>query len=218
LLSQSITRKEYDSPLVCALAVLGVKEDSWKGAEQYPPILSAVIKVARFMVVQQALELSEAFNDDKFDSDSAYDSDSSDPRQRWRKGCLQLVKEIIDQFIVRGTHSLMQWMLDLRTYGLKIHYNSTARGHVEWVGQDEMLYKNLQFNIAQFRGMVHGLTTESRRLLMNELLYSGSSAAEPIPSVPWESLRDNPTDERPRWNFLKDYRTRVPVDGEQWLF
>jgi flagellar biosynthesis GTPase FlhF len=43
LLSQSITRKEYDSPLVCALAVLGVKEDGWKGAEQYPPVLSAVI-------------------------------------------------------------------------------------------------------------------------------------------------------------------------------
>jgi hypothetical protein len=38
--------------LVCALAVLGVKEDGWKGAEQYPPILSAVIKVAWFMVVQ----------------------------------------------------------------------------------------------------------------------------------------------------------------------
>jgi hypothetical protein len=36
LLSQSITRKEYDSPLVCALAVLGVKKDGWKGAEQYP--------------------------------------------------------------------------------------------------------------------------------------------------------------------------------------
>ena len=28
LLSQLITRKEYDSLLVCALAVLGVKEDS----------------------------------------------------------------------------------------------------------------------------------------------------------------------------------------------
>jgi hypothetical protein len=40
----------------------------------------------------------------------------------------------MDQFIVRGTYSPMQWMLDLRTYGLKIHYNSTARGHVEWVG------------------------------------------------------------------------------------
>jgi hypothetical protein len=126
-----------------------------------------------------------------FESDSAYESDSSNPRQRQRKGCLQLVKEMMDQFIVRGTHSPMQWMLDLRTYGLKIHYNSTARGHVEWVGQDEMLYKDLQFNMAQFRGMVHGLATESRRLLMDELLYNSSSAAELIPSVPWESLRDN---------------------------
>jgi hypothetical protein len=79
LLSQSITRKEYDSPLVCALAVLGVKEDGWKGPEQYPPILSAVIKVAQFIVVQQALELSEPFNDE-FNSDSAYESDSSNPR------------------------------------------------------------------------------------------------------------------------------------------
>ena len=86
--------------------------------------------------------------------------------------------------MVRGSHSLMQWMLDLRTYGLKIHYNTTSRGHVKWVGLDEILYKDLQFNIAQFRGMVHGLVTESRRMMMDELLYSGSRAAEPIPSVP----------------------------------
>ena len=81
-MSQKITRREYDSALVCALAVLGVKEDGWKGAEQYPPVLLAVIKVARFMVVQQALELSGPLNDDEdelddFDSDSAYESDSS---------------------------------------------------------------------------------------------------------------------------------------------
>jgi hypothetical protein len=37
LLNQSVARKEYDSPLVCALAVSGVKEDGWKGPEQYPP-------------------------------------------------------------------------------------------------------------------------------------------------------------------------------------
>jgi hypothetical protein len=169
------------------------------------------------MVVQQALELSEPF-DDEFDSDGAYESDISDPRQRRRKSCLRLVKEMMDRFMVRGTHSPMQWMLDLRTYGLKIHYNTTARGHVEWVGQEEMLYKDLQFNMAQFRGIVHGLATESRRLLMDELLYSGIRAAYPIPSVPWESLRDNPTDKRPGWNFLKDHRTRMPVDGERWLF
>jgi hypothetical protein len=71
--------------------------------------------------------------------------------------------------------------------------------------------------MAQFRGMVHGLANESRRLLIEELLF-GNQVEEPVPSVPWETMRDNPTDERPAWNLLKDHRTRMPVDGERWLF
>ncbi|KAF2824584.1 hypothetical protein CC86DRAFT_258254, partial [Ophiobolus disseminans] len=140
LLDHRITRQEYDSPLVCALAVLGVKEEGWKGPEQYPPILSAVIKTARFMVVQQGLELSGADLPDPQDSedtdndDNAYESGPS-PRRR-PKGCLQFVQHMMDRFMVRGCHSPMQWMLDLRTYGLKIHYNTTSRGHVEWTGDE----------------------------------------------------------------------------------
>jgi hypothetical protein len=70
---------------------------------------------------------------------------------------------------------------------LKIHYNTTSRGHVEWTG-DELLYKDLHFSMAQFCGMVHGLASESRRLLIEELLFSSSSssskASEPVPAVP----------------------------------
>jgi hypothetical protein len=223
LLDHQITRREYDSPQVCALAVLGVKEDGWKGPEQYPLTLSAVIKTARFMVVQQGLELSGADLADPQDSgeetdnfdDSAYKSGLS-PR-RHPKGCLQIIQQMMDRFMVRGSHGPMQWMLDLRTYGLKIHYNTTSRGHVEWTG-DELLYKDLHFSMAQFRGMVHGLASESRKLLIEELLFSSSKVGEPVPSVPWKSIRDNPTNERPGWNFLKDQRTQMPVDGERWLF
>ena len=75
-------------------------------------------------------------------------------------------------------------MLDLRTYGLKIHYNTTLRGYVKWVGRDELLYKSLQFSMAQFCGIVHRLAIESRRLLIDELLFGNSRAAKPIPSVP----------------------------------
>jgi hypothetical protein len=213
LLSQSITRKEYDSPLVCALAMLGVKEGGWQSSRLFPPVLPAAMKVARSMMVQQSLELSGPFDED----DSAYESDDGNPRRRQRKGCLQLVQEIVHQLMVRGRRSLMQWMLDLRTYGLKIHYNTTSCGHVEWAGQDEVLYKDLQFNLGQFRAMVHDLTTESRRLLMDELLCGNSTAAEPIPSVLCESLHDNLTDKCPGWNFSKDHRSCMPVDGEQWL-
>jgi hypothetical protein len=79
--------------------VLGVKEEGWKGLEQYPPILSAVIKTARFMVVQQGLELSGAdLVDPQNDSDeetndsddSTYESGAS-PTRRRPKGCLELV-------------------------------------------------------------------------------------------------------------------------------
>ena len=218
LLNQTIRRKEYDSALVCALAVLGVKDDGWKGHDLYPPILSSVIKVARFMVVQQALELSEPFGDDQFEENSADDRHADGGlTQQSPKGCLEFVQQMMNQFMVRGSHSPMQWMLDLRTYGLKVHYNTTTEGHVEWMGRDELLYKNVHFTMAQFRAMVHGLRAESRRLLMEELLLC-SKHTDKIPQIPWEQLRDNPTDNRPGWNFLHDQRTRMPVEGEKWLF
>jgi hypothetical protein len=199
LLDHQITRKEYDSPLVCALAVLGVEEEGWKGPEQYPLRLSAVNKTARFMVVQQELELlgadlADPQNDggeemEDFD-DSAYASGPSLSLCRHPKGCLQLVQQMMDRFMVRGSHGLMQWMLDLRTYRLKIHCNTTSRGHVEWTG-DKLLYKKLHYSMVQVCGMVRGLATESQQLLTEELLFS---KAMPVPAVPWESMRDNPTD------------------------
>jgi hypothetical protein len=113
LLDHQITRREYDSPLVYALAVLGVKEDGWKGPEQYPPMLSAIIKVARFIVVQQGLELSDADSPDdsseetdEYD-DSAYESGPSPSLRRRPNGCLQLVQQMMDRFMVRGSHGPM---------------------------------------------------------------------------------------------------------------
>lgn len=37
----------------------------------------------------------------------------------------------------------MQTLLDWRTYRLKIYFNSTAPGHVAWMGADEILYKDI---------------------------------------------------------------------------
>jgi hypothetical protein len=36
----------------------------------------------------------------------------------------------MDAFIVRGTASPMQWMLDLRAYSIKVSFNTTSQGHV----------------------------------------------------------------------------------------
>ncbi|KAG9382290.1 Dimer-Tnp-hAT domain containing protein [Pyrenophora tritici-repentis] len=162
------------------------REDGWKG-RAVPADIVGGDQIARFMVVQKGLEMSGPDEDSGDETDDDLDDSAyeSGPSQRRRpKGCLQLVQRMMDRFMVRGSHSPMQWMLDLRTYGLKIHYNTTTRGHVEWTNGDELLYKELHFSMAQFRGM----------------LMFGSKAA-PVPAVPWESIRDNPTDERPGWNF-----------------
>jgi superfamily II DNA helicase RecQ len=293
LLNMEIEFTEYESALVCALAVLGVSEAGWRGPDSYPPILSAVIKCARFMVVQKAVHMAGSPVESEYfagrrkmnlDEDSGYDtaSPSPSPRSRSRrrgcpsspigvdpaspsrfqwasssihgqsspggpsspvnpsnperrsspfvvarirpqnrrskKSCLDHVKSMMDEFMVRGSKGPMQWMLDLRTYGLKIHYNTTSRGHVEWCNGDELLYKDAQFNMAQFRGMVHGLMAETRQIMVDELLFCDGAKAGDVPEVPWNTIRDDPTNTTPGWSFLDDARTRLPVDGKSWLF
>src|SRR6186713_1535079 len=199
LLDHQVTRTEYSSPLVCALAVLGVKPVGWKGSDYYPPILSAMIKTSQFMVIQQALEW------DREDEESG----------RKEIGCIAYVQRMMNKFMVRGTHGPMQWMLDLRTYGLKIHYNTTAEGNVQWIEGNKILYKKMEFGMGEFKGMVHGLKTETKRILMQELMFLKDD--EQAPKIDWIKLRDDPRNKEFGWNFIKDERNRLEVNGEEWL-
>ena len=231
LLDQRALRDEYDSALVRALAVLGADESGWLGADRYPPILSRMIKLARMMVVQQAWnhssekervemprfpsQVQELLNDDsdrESDDVSVSDDQASIPEE---SGCLVRVRDMMNRFMIRGSHSPMQWMLDLRTYGLKIHYNTTSAGHIDWIG-DQIVYKNLQFSMRQFRSMIHGLVTETRRIMMEDLLFVPQLGA--VPAIQWDALRDNPSDNTPGWSFMQDERHEWAVNGDWWLF
>jgi hypothetical protein len=57
LLNQKTRVHEYESLLVCVMAVLSHGEQGWRDADSYLPILSRVLKVARFLVMQKALWL-----------------------------------------------------------------------------------------------------------------------------------------------------------------
>ncbi|QGA20956.1 hypothetical protein EYB26_008666 [Talaromyces marneffei] len=207
LLNQRVVHREYDCALVGAMAVLGVRDrGGWRTPEDYPPILSKVIKLARFMVVRKAMELAE--NED--DAEPASSMQEND----WDR-CLQWVTQMMDRFMVRGSQSPMQWMLDLRTYGLKIHYNTTTEGHVTWQNSDELLYKDVKFTMRQFRGMVDHTVRDARRILMEDLLQC---APDQVPVIPWDQLYDNPFNEDPQWSFVQDPRTPWPVDGTGWLW
>uniref|UniRef100_A0A093W2K6 Uncharacterized protein n=1 Tax=Talaromyces marneffei PM1 TaxID=1077442 RepID=A0A093W2K6_TALMA len=184
LLNQRVVHREYDCALVCAMAVLGVRDrGGWRTPEDYPPILSKVIKLARFMVVRKAIELAENEDDaepassmQENDWDSAYGGSPSPRATPSKKGCLQWVTQMMDRFMVRGSQSPMQWMLDLRTYGLKIHYNTTTEGHVTW--------QNIPWH-----GRPHGRCTAD--------LDGGFAAMPPSGPDSWDQLYDNPFNEDP---------------------
>ncbi|KAE8550147.1 hypothetical protein EYB25_008678 [Talaromyces marneffei] len=94
LLNQRVVHREYDCALVGAMAVLGVRDrGGWRTPEDYPPILSKVIKLARFMVVRKAMELAENEDDaepassmQENDWDSAYGGSPSPVPLHPRKG------------------------------------------------------------------------------------------------------------------------------------
>ena len=111
---------------------------------------------------------------------------------------------MVRRFMVRGSHGPVQTLLDWRTYGLRVHYNTTTPGHITWQGADELLYKELRFTMGDFRGFVHGLAGVTRDLL-DRLLFT--SAEQPAPTIPWDRLYDDPTQPRTGWSFLRDSRT-----------
>lgn len=271
LLDQRNIDHDYDSAFVCGLAILGVKEVGWKGVDAYPPILSKLIKIARFMVVQQAFdavqpedEFAEFEDDGKNygsdeeegegnggqlgrtdigDDDDIEDwlavnseqasqitrdrqhggravgqeyghGDSADDKEppESRHGVIEAVAQMMDRFMVRGTNGPMQWMLDLRTYGLKIHYNTTSPGHVDWNDNEVLTYKGIDIRMDAFRGFVGTLLQQAQELL-NRTLLMGYEA----PEIPWSNIRDDASNSSPRFNFLRDEHSRMPADGETWL-
>jgi hypothetical protein len=202
LLDQRVRGTEYESPLVCALALLGISADGWRECGQYTKILSAMIKLSRFMVVQAAL-IADA------------DAIGRNAHQEVPEGrCVESVTEMMDKFMVRGTNGPMQWMLDLRTYGLKVHYETTSEGEVEWIS-DELLYKAVRFKMPEFRSFVHGLVEEVERLVYQDLLFDQQRTN--TPPVRIEALQDDPNNSVPGWNFLQDPRNKHIFHTQDWL-
>jgi hypothetical protein len=270
LLNQRIQFSEYECALVCALAVLGVGDHEggkpWKDAHSYPPILSKVIKMSRFMIVHKAFLLDPngreilraergrlegewtvpspmedaeyRFGDDegysgsppttpppaavgppRWSSSPGFSSPPrlislSQPAQQGRKTFREWIRIMVTTFMVHGTASPMEWMMDLRRYGMKIHYNTPSDGHIGWEGDDQLSYKTLKFTMGHFRGFVHGLAASTRQILVEKVLMC---TPDQIPAIPWDRMGDDFNEPKAGWSFLQDPRTPWPVHGPRWM-
>lgn len=230
LLRQKIRNDEYGCAFICATAVLGCGPFGWATPENFPPKISSIIKISRFLVLHkalrldpQSLEIRHSFAgpngrrwfpgdmvelDDEYiyEADEGYNSAPPSPtpmassppassqmlgrftqeqHRHPRRTFPEWVKYMVDTFMVRGTNGPVQWLLDLRTYGMKVFFNTPAEGHIGWKSGDELLYKQIHFTMGDFRGFVHGLVGRMRQQLVEELMLSGKTTP---PVIPWDDL------------------------------
>ncbi|KAJ9480580.1 hypothetical protein VN97_g12971, partial [Penicillium thymicola] len=236
-----------------------------KDTHSYPPILSKILKIARFIVLHKALLLDPyvdnliasfrgQFNNPALSAETPFNeptyilSGCGNPISRrtistqdlpWQdegesegeqdqETPVQFTQErhqrprrftewlhlMVTRFMVRGSHTPIQWLLDLRSYGLKVHFNSSIPGCVTWTSKDRILYKDIHFTMRDFRAFIHGLIHVLRRTLYDELLIC---EAEALPPIPWDTLVDDPAQGQAGWSFLKDPRTKLPVTGSEWV-
>ena len=225
LLDHSLKDNEYRSVLVSAAAVLGVDGDrGWKDPLVYTPTISAIVTVAKMLVLYRATErrkerVAELVSKEGFAKEDAEDL---------APGHFDLVKEMANEFMTltrySGKPSPIDWLLRLRTYGMKIRFNTNADGVIEWTG-DRLLYGHIQFTMPGLRSMIHGLVETARMELQKDLLVLDideegqlMDGATPLPLIEWDRIVDNPAEMRSGWNFFQDKRnTFGGVDGKEWL-
>lgn len=222
LLNHPLQDNEYKSALISAMAVLGIREDDgWFDAEDYTPKFSAVIKLSRLMVIQDAWEQRREkvhiYQDRGWNEAEINDTVPSH---------YQLVQKSVSIFMTMAhggrNPTPMQWLYRSRSYGFKIRYTTAAAGKVQWIG-DDFLYSGMRFSIHKFRGMVHGLVAEAREILFRKLLMvemneDGEVDARKVPPINWDQLVDNLAETRVGWSFLDDERNQFAVDGKWWLY
>lgn len=223
LLDHKLGDHQYQSIIISGLAVLGLQNGGgWTDAEDFTPKLSAVIKLARLMVVRKAYELRQQSINRRKDCGSSQDKAEEEAPSHFR-----LVQLMTQKFMMLvdsgGEPSPMDWMLDTRTYGMYIRYHTPAEGTISWKG-DTILYQTMQFDMQQVRSMVYGLLSETTRILMTDLLLleldeHGNVQGEQLPAIDWANSVDNPTESKTGWSFLDDIRNKfeTKVTGRDWL-
>ena len=221
MIDQRVDTYEKDSPFLIGLALLGIKENGWHGVDSFPSKLSSILKISRFLIIRKAYEsLGQSFSsentlENSLESDE-YLSDISESDNDQKP--LDRLTILVDRFMIRGSHSPIHYILDLRAYGLKIARESTTIGQIDW-DRETIFYSGISFSMSDFRGFLHGLVHSTRTILYDEILFRSITKSRDIPEIPWEKIHENPLDNTPFSNFLHNPQSDLDISRPQdWLF
>jgi hypothetical protein len=170
LLDHPLQDHQYDSAMISGMAVLGWNHQGgrWREATTYTPIISAIITVARILVIYQAKQVRQEEVQRLRD-----DGQSADEAEEQATSHFALVQRIVRRFMVMteigGQPSAISFLLSLRTFGMTIRYNTPGENVISWQ-KDEIQCGGIRFTMSQLRRTIHGLVAQCREQLLRELL------------------------------------------------
>jgi hypothetical protein len=244
ILDHQLQDDEYKSVLISACAAMGIREDGgWLGAEEYTPKYSAIIKLARLMVIEEAYQSRQ---EKCIHIKRRYPDTSDEDIQLQIGSYLSRVRQMCEKFmtIARSSDpSPLEWIFRSRSYGLKIRYTTAAPGSIQWTGHVVACGK-VRFHINQLKEMCVQLAEEARVELLSHLLMIqvddrlkskcihfivifiviiiiiilSEHIQTGLPDIHWDSLHDRASESRDGWSFLSNDNHKWEADKEWWMF
>jgi hypothetical protein len=203
LLDHILRGDHFESVALSFLAVLGIDEKPggvFRSPLNYSPDLSKFIKIAQMLVIQKAVSGAEH-------GEAEHPSD--------------LLEEMRERFMVRGTRTAFDWAYCLRSYAKNIVSNTTSLGYIMWSEDAEtVMYRETSFSMDSFRGLVRSMVARAQRDLEDLLLLHPEERREDVvPTVTLHRLTDDHSNSQKGWSFLKDSRNPDQLrEGHDWLF
>jgi hypothetical protein len=122
---------EYESGIISVLAILGLnsEREGWSTAMNYTPVLSAVVTITRGLVVYRVWLTHQ----NAIQAGMEGGMEEREARER-APSIFEEVKEIVQRFMILtvfdGMPSLMDRILHMRTYGMKVRFSTKGEGRV----------------------------------------------------------------------------------------
>ncbi len=143
----------YENAIISALSVMGLREDGgWERPENYTPTYSAVIKVARMLVLYQAIREQQ-------DGTVALERRmSKEEAKAAATGLFAIVRGKVQRFMTLTTDQAaptpMDWIFEARTYGMRIRFTTTAGPVIDWVGE-RISYQRIRISMSELSDMLN---------------------------------------------------------------
>ena len=113
----------------------------------------------------------------------------------------------------------MSWILGLRQCAKKLGDAMTAQGYVVWSDDGERIsFKDFNCSMTNFRSFIAIEVRKAQdELVKLFLIEDGFKLENVVPPARLVDIKDNPGEDRPGWNFIKDQRNRHLFDGSNWM-